>query len=112
MLLTLAKKFISIIIFKTHYDQAWLTPFAFNRKVNWVRKRLRKFDKKKKIGEGELWEKPLTYLCLQIYYTVFPGEEQLWQPPLLIFDERVHMKWDICYSFPEIYSESRKKNVH
>lgn len=112
MLLTLAKKFTSIIIVKTYYDQAWLTPFAFNRKVNWVRNRLRKFDqKKKKIGEGELWEKPLTYLCLQLYYITFLGEQQLWQPPLLIFDERVHMKWHICYAFPEIYSESRKKHL-
>lgn len=57
MLLTLAKKFISIIIFKTHYDQAWLTPFALNRKVNWVRKRLRKFDKKKKKKERENYER-------------------------------------------------------
>ena len=48
MLLTVAKKFTSIIIFKIHYDQVWLTPFAFNRKVNWVRKRLKKFAQKKK----------------------------------------------------------------
>ena len=110
MLLTVAKKFTSIIIFKIHYDQVWLTPFAFNRKVKWVRKRLKKFAQKKKKKEREDCERNhLTYLCLQLYYIASPGEQQLWQPPLLIFDKRVHMKWDICYAFPEIYSETEKK---